>query len=147
MTPGCVKEEEQKPSTEYKKEEYKPKEEEYKPSTEYKKEEQKPKEEYKPSTEYKKEEYEPKEEEYKPSTGAEREGSLSCAWRKLHKLFCSLFLPPAQQQHQKEKGEEPFFAKGTPSSQPVTSWKLSTAEYVAKEEEYKPSTEYKKVRI
>ena len=51
MTPGCVKEEEQKPSTEYKKEEQKPKEEEYKPSTEYKKEE------YKPSTESKKEEY------------------------------------------------------------------------------------------
>ena len=58
MTPGCVKEEEYKPSTEYKKEEQKPKEEEYKPSTEYKKEEYKPKEEeYKPSTEYKKEEY------------------------------------------------------------------------------------------
>ena len=35
MTPG-YKEEEYKPSTEYKKEEQKPKEEEYKPSTEYK---------------------------------------------------------------------------------------------------------------
>ena len=37
-----------------------------------------------------------------------------------------------------------FFAKGTPSSQTLTSWKLSTADLIAKEEEYKPSTESKK---
>ena len=98
ITPGCVKEEEYKPSTEYKKEEYKPKEEEYKPSTEYKKELN----------------INPKKKNMNLLQNHTKEQPFP--WRKLHILFCSLFLPPAQQQHQKEKGEEPFFAKGTPSS-------------------------------
>ena len=42
----------------------------------------------------------------------EREGSLSPG----ENSTTSLFLPVPKQQHQKEKGEEPFFAKGTPSS-------------------------------
>ena len=132
MTPGCVKEEEQKPSTEQKKEEQKPKEEEQKPSTEYKKEEY----------------LKPKEEEYKPSTEYKRTAFP------LEKTPQAL-LQYQNDKHQKEKGEEPFFAKGTCSSQTLTSWKLSTAEQQPKKKninllqnpkksEYKPSTESKK---
>ena len=100
MTPGCVKEEEYKPSTEYKKEEQKPKEEEYKPSTEYKKEECKPKEEEcKPSTEVKKElNINPKKKNINLLQNTKEQ------WRKLHNLpFLATTVP---KQHQKEKGEK-----------------------------------------
>ena len=98
-------------------------------------------EEYKPSTEYKKEEYKPKEEEYKPSTEYKRTGEGS-----LEKTPHPVLLHPFSCSTTSEGKQLPFLATtGTccaGSLMECQSWRTE-----AKEEEYKPSTESKKVRL